>query len=205
MKKRELARGTHSDCKYSIQQHCFFFTRTNPGIIYPHDIFHGFRAIGFNIFLCIAAVLVIHANFSYPTLPPGRTWLSHFIPNLCFPVYVDMIHKDKHGSDSDSFDDEGRFVPQKFEDIFHKYTSPPHQSISKGEIMHYRKGQCDIMDPIGWGGSIFEWLATYLFLWPEDGRMKKEDVRRVYDGSILFEFEIREKKQAKRNLGARRR
>ena len=54
------------------------------------------------------------------------------------------------------------------------------------------------MDPIGWGGSIFEWSATYLFLWPEDGRMKKEDVRRVYDGSIFFEFERREKERVER-------
>lgn len=115
-----------------------------------------------------------------------------------FPIHVDRIHKDKHGSDSDSFDDEGRFVPLKFEEIFRKYTPPPHQSISKREIMHYMKGQWNIMDPIGWGGSIFEWSATYLFLWPEDGRMKKEDVRRVYDGSIFFEFERREKERVER-------
>lgn len=178
-----------------MQQHCAFFTRTTPGIIWPRDTFNGFHAIGFNVFLCVVAVLVIHANFSYPTLPPGRTWLSHFLPDLRFPVYVERIHEDKHGSDSSTFDSEGRFVPQKFEEIFLKYAvgDKDRQSISKREVMHYMKGQWDIMDPIGWGGSIFEWLATYLFLWPEDGRMKKEDIRRVYDGSIFFEFERREK------------
>lgn len=31
-------------------------------------------------------------------------------------------------------------------------------------------------------------LATYLFLWPEDGIIKKEDVRKVYDGSIFPEM-----------------
>ena len=31
-------------------------------------------------------------------------------------------------------------------------------------------------------------LTTYLMLWPEDGVMKKDDVRRVYDGSIFFEI-----------------
>ncbi len=30
-------------------------------------------------------------------------------------------------------------------------------------------------------------LATYLFLWPADGILRKEDVRKVYDGSIFYE------------------
>lgn len=34
-------------------------------------------------------------------------------------------------------------------------------------------------------------------LWPEDGVMKKDDVRRVYDGSIFFD--IAEKRAAKQN------
>jgi hypothetical protein len=29
--------------------------------------------------------------------------------------------------------------------------------------------------------------ATYLLLWPPDGVMKKDDVRRVMDGSIFYE------------------
>lgn len=29
-------------------------------------------------------------------------------------------------------------------------------------------------------------LATYLLLWPEDGIMRKEDIRGVYDGSIFY-------------------
>lgn len=86
-------------------------------------------------------------------------------------------------------------MPQKFEEIFEKYATGDKQSISKKEVIGYMKGQWDIADPIGWGASIFEWFATYVFLWPEDGRMKKEDIRRVYDGSIFFEFERREKER----------
>ncbi|KAI1343562.1 hypothetical protein F5Y15DRAFT_412347 [Xylariaceae sp. FL0016] len=37
-----------------------------------------------------------------------------------------------------------------------------------------------------WFGAFFEWMATYLMLWPDDGRMKKEDIRRIYDGSIFY-------------------
>lgn len=183
-----------------LQQHTSFFCTTTPGIIYPWDTYYGFRRLGYMIPLSILAVLIIHANFSYPTLPPSDNWLLHFLPDPRFPVYVSRIHKDKHGSDSESFDNEGRFVPQKFEEIFQKYATGDKQSISKGEVLNYFKGQWNIMDPIGWGGAIFEWLATYIFLWPEDGRMKKEDVRRVFDGSIFWEFERRTKEKEKRQM-----
>jgi hypothetical protein len=43
------------------------------------------------------------------------------------------------------------------------------------------------MDPFGWSAATLEWLATYLLLWPEDGRMKKEEVYGVYDGSAFYE------------------
>jgi len=38
-------------------------------------------------------------------------------------------------------------------------------------------------------------IATWILLWPEDGRMKKDDIRRIYDGSLFFEIAARRKKQ----------
>jgi peroxygenase len=38
-------------------------------------------------------------------------------------------------------------------------------------------------------------IATYLLLWPVDGRMMKEDIRRIYDGSLFFEISARRSKQ----------
>jgi len=37
-------------------------------------------------------------------------------------------------------------------------------------------------------------LATYLMLWPEDGRMMKEDIRGIYDGSIFYTLAERRSK-----------
>jgi peroxygenase len=44
-------------------------------------------------------------------------------------------------------------------------------------------------------------LATYILLWPEDGIMRKEDIRKVYDGSIFYE--IAAKQRSKKALGKR--
>jgi hypothetical protein len=42
-----------------------------------------------------------------------------------------------------------------------------------------------LSDPsaFGWSAATLEWLATWLLLWPEDGRMTKEDIKGVYDVS----------------------
>jgi hypothetical protein len=77
-------------------------------------------------------MLIIHPNFSYPTL-------SGWIPDPFFRIYTARIHKGRHGSDSGTYDNEGRFVPQKFEEIFSKYATGDKQSISIRETMDYMK------------------------------------------------------------------
>ncbi|KAK6829404.1 Zinc finger- ZZ-type [Apiospora arundinis] len=163
--------------KTVLQQHCEFFDFDNDGVIWPQDTFKGFRLVGFNIFLSLLAVFIIHANFSYPS---GDS----ILPDPLFRVYLRNIHKDKHGSDSGTYDHEGRFSPQHFHSIFVKYAEG-RDYLTARDIWKMLKGQRVIMDPIGWFGAFFEWFATYLMLWPEDGKIWKEDIRRVYDGSIF--------------------
>ncbi|KAF2103897.1 Caleosin-domain-containing protein [Rhizodiscina lignyota] len=161
-----------------LQQHCLFFDSDDDGIIWPTDTFHGFHKLGFGILLSLVAVFIIHANFSYPTLPT-------ILPDPFFRVHLRNIHKDKHGSDSGVYDHEGRFMPQHFEDLFSKYSSDK-DYLTIWDVTKMMKGQRCIADPIGWGGAFFEWLATYIMLWPEDGKMRKEDIRGIYDGSVFF-------------------
>ncbi|OAA40952.1 Caleosin [Metarhizium rileyi] len=160
-----------------LQQHCDFFDKDQDGVIWPRDTFVGFHALGFNVAFCLLAVFVIHGNFSYPTV-------SGILPDPFFRIFIANIHRDKHGSDSGTYDTEGRFVPQKFEDMFAKY-SDGRDFMTIRDIMNLLHGQRLLADPIGWGGAFFEWLATYIMLWPEDGRLKKEDIRRIYDGSLF--------------------
>jgi peroxygenase len=161
--------------------------------------------LGYGLILSILSVIIIHPNFSYPTV---KGWL----PDPFLRIYVDRIHKDKHGSDSGTYDTEGRFVPQKFEDIFAKYASGDKQSLTFNEMLGYLKGQRLVLDPFGWGGAIFEcelssrngiwnllinWyagIAMYILI-AKNGRMQKEDIRRVYDGSLFFEIAARREKR----------
>lgn len=174
-----------------LQQHCAFFDADGDGIIWPQDTFWGFHAVGFGFLLSLAAVFIIHANFSYPTV-------AGWLPDPFFRIYLARVHKDKHGSDSGTYDPEGRFIPQKFEDIFAKYAHG-RDYLTIWDIAEMLKGQRVIADPIGWFGAFFEWIATYLMLWPEDGKITKEDIRRIFDGSIFHEMAARRSKKNKRN------
>ncbi|EEP77059.1 hypothetical protein UREG_01908 [Uncinocarpus reesii 1704] len=181
---RESPRGTTANdwaARHSnqtvLQQHCNFFDFDGDGVIYPSDTFRGFWKLGFGFLLSLLAVFIVHGNFSYPTV---NSWL----PDPFFRIYIANIHKCKHGSDTGVYDTEGRFIPQKFEDIFSKYADG-NDSMSLWQLAYALKGQRLIADPIGWFGAFFEWLATYILLWPEDGKLKKEDIRGVYDGSVF--------------------
>lgn len=177
------------------------------GIIWPLDTFKGLHALGFNFLFCIIAVVVVHFAFSYPTV-------SGLIPDPFFRIYLKNIHKSKHGSDSGTYDNEGRFVPQKFEDMFSKYADDK-DYITVRDVFNMLKGQRLLADPFGWAAVSIECLyngspcwwhtmadidlgfTTYILLWPEDGRMKKEDIRKLYDGSLFDEMAKERKHSSK--------
>lgn len=194
-----------------LQQHVVFFDRDKDGILWPQDTYIGFRRIGFNILVSLFAAFIIHLNFSFRTVPG-------ILPDPFFRIWIDNIHKTKHGSDTNTFDNEGRFTPQHFEDFFEKYSSVylGHPAVGKkGEegsvggdggpgqypvIEQAKKGLTyydflrgwnsnrRLCDPVGWCAEFLEWTATYLLLWPADGIMRKEDIRRIYDGSLFWDL-----------------
>lgn len=124
------------------------YAKDKDGVIYPTDTFWGFHKLGFGIFLSLISVFIIHGNFSYPTL-------HGYLPDPLFRIYVQNIHKDKHGSDTNTYDTEGRFNPQKFEDMFAKYAGG-RDYMTIWDVLAMLKGQRLVADPIGWGGAFFE-------------------------------------------------
>ncbi|RDK38328.1 Caleosin-domain-containing protein [Aspergillus phoenicis ATCC 13157] len=163
-----------------LQQHVLFWDRDRDGQIYPWDTYIGFRELGFNILFSFLAVLIINLNFSYPTR------LAHsFLPDPWFRVYVDAVHKAKHGSDSNTYDPEGRFVPQSFENMFAKYDRDGDGALTLRELFDMMHGNRCAADPFGWGAAVFEWGTTWLLI-EKDGKVWKEDVRGVYDGSLFW-------------------
>jgi peroxygenase len=160
-----------------LQQHVDFFDRDLDGIIWPWDTYVGFRRIGFGVVVSSAAMIVIHTTFGYPS---QDSW----IPNPLFPIHTKNMHRTKHGSDSEVFDTEGRFVPQKFEEIFSKYDSGNKGALSWDDIQHMVRGNMNVNDPIGWTAERLEWWVLWWLAKDERGLLSKERIRANYDGTL---------------------
>lgn len=177
--------------KTVVQQHVLYWDPDRDGIIWPSDTYNGVRAWGWNIPLSFLTAFIIHANLSYPTVPG-------FMPDPFFRIWIDKMHKNKHGSDSMSYDNEGRWRAQNFEDFFSKYDRGNKGGLDVSDLLRALKGQRLAFDFYGWAAASFEWLATYLLLWPDDGIVRKEDARRVFDGSIFKDKAIEYQQRRKR-------
>ncbi|KAF6815655.1 calcium binding protein [Colletotrichum musicola] len=179
--------GVYSD--YTVlQQHVLFWDRNNDGVITPIDVWVGFRDLGFNIPICLLAATVIPFAFSYSTV------MQHsYFPDPFFRLYIDGMHKAKHGSDSGVYDSEGRFVPQRFEDIFANCSARREDTLTLGETFGLMSRNRCAVDPFGWAAAFFEWVTTWLLL-AKDGKIHKEDLRLVYDGSLFWD--IRERRRS---------
>jgi peroxygenase len=131
-----------------LQQHCDFFDQDRDGVIWPSDTYIGFHRVGFGIILSLIAAFIIHINFSYPT---AFGWL----PDPFFRINLKNMHRTKHGGDTGTYDNEGRFIPQKFEEIFSKYAEG-RDYLTFWEGVGMLRGLRNVSDPIGWGGATFE-------------------------------------------------
>ncbi|KAF9482357.1 Caleosin-domain-containing protein [Pholiota conissans] len=174
----------------ALQSHVAFFDRDNDGIIWPLDTYTGFRAIGFGIFLSLLSMIIIHGGFSY------FTWGS-ILPDPFFRLKIKYMHKGKHGSDTETYTTIGEFDDNRFNYIFNMYSSDPHTHLKFTEGVRMLHGNMNPFDFFGWFAASFEWLATYLMLWPQDPQgVRKEDVKAVYNGSIFYKLSGRKEKNA---------
>ncbi len=162
-------------------QHCDFFDTDGDGILYPIDTYRGFRRIGYGRLYSFAAIFAIHGTFSIVTWP---SWL----PRLSMPIYLDRMHRTKHGSDSEVYDTEGRFVPEHFEAIFSKFATGRAQdgspALSWDDIQEMLYANMNVMDPIGWVAGRLEWWTLWGVAADEQGLVTKERIRQMFDGSL---------------------
>jgi peroxygenase len=61
-----------------------------------------------------------------------------WIPHPLFPIYLDRVHRTKHGSDTGVYDHEGRFIPFAFEEIFSKFDRDNKGGLSWNDIQEVR-------------------------------------------------------------------
>ncbi|OVA11199.1 Caleosin [Macleaya cordata] len=172
-----------------LQKHVTFFDRNKDGVIYPWETFQGFRAIGCGVALSSVSALFINMGLSCKTRP-GK------FPSLLFPIEIRNITRGKHTSDSGVYDTEGRFVPAKFEEIFHKHSHTNANALTSDELSGMLKANRVPKDYGGWLASWTEWKILYLLCKDKNGLLQKETIRAVYDGSLFEQMEESNRKKA---------
>jgi len=176
--EKSSRKGAVEDSTTVLQRHIQFWDRDGDGIIYPMDVYNGFRDLGFNVLFSIGSLL-IPIFFSYPTRL-GFSWL----PDPLLRIYVKDIHKAKHGSDTGIYDFDGHFNPQRFDQLFERFDSSGVGGLSARNLIElWKKDRC-AADPAGWSFAFMEWWTTWLLL-QRDGLVWKDDLRACYDGSLF--------------------
>ncbi|EXJ69905.1 uncharacterized protein A1O5_06978 [Cladophialophora psammophila CBS 110553] len=163
-----------------LEQHCSFFDPDGDGIIWPSDTYRTCRSFEWSIPTSLFFTGFLHAVQSYNTVPG---WL----PDPFFRLWVKNAYMNKHGSGTGTFDSEGRFRPQPLEDFFTKFDIDGKGGLTKWELWHGLRRSRMAFDFFGQVSAMFEWGFAWVLIWPEDGILRKEDVRRLLDGSLYHE------------------
>ena len=168
----------------ALQKHVMFFDQDGDGKITVGETFDGLRELGFGYTRSSAFAFAINAGLGVAT---GAPWYS--------PLTVDVanIAKGKHDSDTDIYDDNGRFDPAKFKELFALYDTDNDDALSaeEFEVFYARNKESEASSLV----STFEFgLLIELAGEPRvvDGRdtqvVTRQTMERFYDGSLFFDL-----------------
>ncbi|KAF0932546.1 hypothetical protein E2562_010429 [Oryza meyeriana var. granulata] len=161
-----------------LQKHVAFFDSHHDGIISFSETYKGFRALGFGVVISKLSATFINGALGPKTRPENATASR-------FSIYIQNIHKGVHGSDTGAYDSEGRFVHEKFDEIFTKYAKTLPDGLTSEELDEMVRANREPKDYKGWLGASTEWETTYKLAKDKDGFLRKDTVRAVYDGSLF--------------------
>lgn len=168
----------------ALQKHVMWFDFDKDGIIWPVDTYVGFRKLGFNPVVSFLAPFVIHPAFS---------WSSGGFPDMRFPIYIEGMHRTKHGSDAEVYNSEGNINHENMDRILAKYDPQGRGGLTWEDIKRMIVDNMNVNDPFGWTAELLEWWAFHVITKDEKGFVSKEKMIAQYDGS-LWEMLAEERK-----------
>lgn len=166
----------------ALQKHVSFFDRNKDGIITPEETFEGSVAIGFTVEYAREFASLVHSA-NGPITSPADAPLPHS------SIYIENMERGMHGSDTGAFDLKGRFVPQKFEEIFIKHAKTWRDGLTHSEVDDMILANRDPLDPASWEGPKIEWGGIYKLASDNHGFLHKDDARGIFDGSVFVKLE----------------
>jgi hypothetical protein len=134
--------GKTNTRRSALRRHCDFWDADQDGVIYPWDIFIGFRKLGFNIALCLWAAVTMAVCSSYSTQ-------SSFLPHPFFAIYLDNVNRNRHGSTTGAYDLDAELDTRRFDAIFEKYAGGK-DYLTWRTMYDVWAGQCCANDFFGW-------------------------------------------------------
>jgi peroxygenase len=89
----------------------------------------------------------------------------------------------------------GRFIPQKFEEVFTKWDKDGDDKLNFWDMWRMTEDLRVAFDFFGWFAAKFEWITLWLLASDENGMVSREDIRGCFDGSLFYRLEQREKER----------
>lgn len=159
-----------------LEQHVAFFDADGDGIITVGETYRGCRAIGAGRLVSAAAAALINGTMAWPSA-------RGFWPTT--KIRVRGIHRAMHGSDTRTYDETGGFDAASFDAMFSRYDRDGDDAWSLAEFARRTWAQRATADVFGMTATVLEFGMMY-YLVGDNGRLRREDLRRAYDGSLFY-------------------